>query len=212
MEALMNSGVGPSFVRTPPSPYGLFAQPDMFAIVDAALGLDWTLIGYEVAWDQTPDWYRDDPLMMEATNHRELAQAMNLAEALDEIGPRGQLMVWCGNGHHSKVSGESWIPMGVRFQEVSDLEPFSIDQLATVALGEDHRPRIEATSALAETLGRYGGTAGFIAQDPPEGFEVPAWCDATILSTDNRMVGEVGLPDRLTRHSSGGRSSVDRRD
>src|ERR1700694_5731424 len=31
MEALMNSGVGPSFVRTPPSPYGLFAQPDMFA-------------------------------------------------------------------------------------------------------------------------------------------------------------------------------------
>jgi hypothetical protein len=83
-------------------------------------------------------------------------------------------------------------------------------KLATVSLSEGHRPRIEMTAELAKTLDRYGGTAGFIDQDPPEGFEVPAWYDALILSTDNRMVGE--MPGRVTRRSGGGRSSVDPRD
>jgi hypothetical protein len=191
LEALTNSGRGPTFLASPPHNHGYLGQPDMAAIIDTALGLGWTLVAYEVAWDQTPVGYRDQPLTMDATNHRELAQATNLAEALDEIGSDGQLMVWCGTGHHSKESADEWVPMGVRFTQVSGIDPFSIDQLATVSLAEGVRPRIELTSELEQILERFGGTAGFTKDSPPDGFEVPPWCDAMLLSTDNRMVGEV---------------------
>ena len=81
--------------------------------------------------------------------------------------------------------------MGVRFREASGVEPFSVDQLATVALADGVHPRIELTADLEQILQRFGGTAGFINDSPAEGFEGSPWYDATVLSTDNRMVGEV---------------------
>lgn len=191
MEALMNSGPGPTFLESRPDTCGYLAQPEMAALIDTALGLGWTLVAYEVAWDQTPIGFRDEPLTMAATNHREFAQATNLAGALDEIGSGGRLMVWCGNGHHSKESGDEWIPMGVRFTQVSGIDPFSIDQLSTVSLAEGVAPRVALTTELSQILERLGGTAGFTKDSAPDGYEVPSWYDAVLLSTDNRMVGDI---------------------
>ena len=195
MEALMNSGPGPSFVTSRPEPHGLFAQSDMTAIAETALALGWTLVAYEVTREQTPTVHRDNGLTLEATNHREFAQACNLAEAIDNIDAGAPLMVWCGNGHHSKQALQEWVPMGVRFAELSSIDPFSIDQLATVSLGERHRPRVEMTAELQERLEPLGGTAGFMAEHPADCFDVPSWYDAVLFSTDNRMVGDVSGTD-----------------
>ena len=118
-------------------------------------------MAYGVAWDQTPSVHRDRPLTMEATNHRERAQATNLALALDEIGPDRSLMVWCGNGHSSKERAEELVPMGVQFAQVSGIDPFSIDQLATVSLADGSRPRSEMTYEWKAKREQRGGTAAF---------------------------------------------------
>jgi hypothetical protein len=185
MEALPRGGAGPRFVTARPDPIGYVGHPEMVALIDAAIDLGWTLIAYEAAPDD-----RGAPPNLESTNARELHQARNLVEALASIEPEAPLLVWCGNHHHAKEAAVDWIPMGVRFVQESGIDPFCIDQLATVSLSPEHAPNIELTEELTATLDRFGGTAGFIRGGEPPGYTVCGPFDATILSTDNRVVGD----------------------
>lgn len=154
--------------------YGPYlAQPDMQALIDAAEELGWRLIPYEI-----------DELM--SSNEREEGQARNLAAALAQLPPQATILVWCGIGHLWKEPPrEEWIPMACRFWEMTDIEPFSIDQTVSVQfnpdttgawhrLAERERPRLEA----------LGGTAGFLVEDSP----IPRpGVDAVLLSTQNAL-------------------------
>lgn len=154
--------------------YGPYlTQPDMQALIEAAEELGLRLIPYEV-----------DRMM--SANEREEGQAHNLAEALAQLPPETPLLVWCGMGHLWKVSPrEEWIPMACRFREITDIEPFSIDQVVTVEFDPDSR---SAWHALAEQqhsrLEALGGTAGFLIGDSP----IPrAGVDAVLLSIENSL-------------------------
>jgi len=52
---------------------------------------------------------------MEFTNWREREQAANLCQ-LTAAAPAEPLLVWCGNGHASKIKTDDWIPMGWHFR------------------------------------------------------------------------------------------------
>jgi hypothetical protein len=163
------AGVGHLAMEALYGPY--LAQPDMQALIDAAEEVGWRLIPYEV-----------DQLM--SPNEREEGQARNLAAALAQLPPETQILVWCGIGHLWKEPPrEEWIPMACRFWEMTDIEPFSIDQTVTVEFEPDvtsawHRLGLEQTRRL-EAL---GGTAGFLVEDSP----IPRpGVDAVLLSTQN---------------------------
>jgi hypothetical protein len=144
-----------------------------------------------VAYEQTPSQiaseHQADALSLAATNERERAQAQNLAALLPLVA--GPLLVWCGNAHHAKLPVPGWTPMGFHFRELTNLEPFAIDQTASVRFAPDHAPRIDVTAALGNLLDRkFAGTAGYLSSDPPCGLE--GWADlfdAVVVSTDNLM-------------------------
>ena len=197
MEAIYNEHAGPIFLTGPPQEVGYLAQPEMRELVDGALNLGWTLVGYEISPDEMRSTGRES-LSMEATNHRELVQAQNLLAVHREIGGL-PMMVWCGNSHHAKGAAGDWIPMGVRFIEAAGFEPYSIDQTQTVAFGEWARPNIPLTDELRRILDAHGGTVGFTIDDPPRRFDVAGVFDALILSTENAMTGGVDPPANGSR-------------
>lgn len=191
MEALPNLGAGPSEHTARPEPFGYLAQPEMIDLIDAALARRWTLIGYEapLGSEFEPESVRADRLSIEATNWREGQQTDNLAAAVRYLDG-ASLMVWVGNGHHCTSPVGDWTPMGHLLTANHGIDPYCIDQLATVALAPGHQPDIPLTPELTRTLDERGGTAGFTADDPPPGLPVIPGYHAFILSTDNTMVGE----------------------
>jgi hypothetical protein len=193
LEALQNDTPGPTLSTERPKQVGYLAQPEMIEFVEAALDLGWTLVAYEIAHEVMRREHGDDLRSMAATNHRERVQAHNLLLAFHEVG-EAPMLVWCGNSHHAKGSAGEWVPMGVCFSEAAGFEPFSIDQTQTITFVPGGQPNIELTAELRSSLDAIGGTAGFVAEDPPRSLEVPDHFDALILSTDNAMTGDV---DRL---------------
>ena len=199
MEALFD----PAFVqeanvsRRLPSADGLsyLAQPEMRELIQAALDLNWTLLGYEADVDSAPsEW---EPLSNEFTNWREEEQARNLAGELETLPPDTKVLVWCGNGHLNKRTTEmrtwTWVPMGWHLRHITHIEPFAIDQTVTVTLDPSAAPdERTAIAALAPLLEEFGRTAGFLTEEAPE-----PWCrdgvDAVLLSLDNEM-SKAGRP------------------
>lgn len=195
MEALPNFGLGPTEHTTRPAPSGrgYLTQPEMIYLIDTAVGLGWTLIGYEADFSVAPTRVRADTLSLHATNWREAQQARSLAAAVERLDG-APLVVWVGNGHHTKRVVQEWTPMGYLLTSEHGVTPYCIDQLASVALDPSHQPTVEVTADLARTLDALGGTAGFTAVQPPAGMTVMSGYDAHILSTDNAMVGEPPGP------------------
>lgn len=113
-----------------------------------------------------------------------LEQARNLVAVLDQLGSGEQLLVWCGNGHHTKRQAGDWVPMGYQFVELTGLEPFCIDQTITV-VWPDGRQMFPVTADLESALVTYGGSAGFLRQEFPPLVRHPA--DAFVVSVDNAM-------------------------
>jgi hypothetical protein len=165
------------------------SQPEMRVLIQTALDFGWTLMGYEADMRLAPDGW--DPMGEAFTNWREEQQARNLLSALEDISSDRRVLVWCGNGHLYKnlppEGDRTWVPMGSRFQEMSDIEPFAIDQTQTVEFGHPV-PRAQASfmKSHASTLKSLGGTAGFLTEEAPSPW---AMCgvDALLLSTDNHM-------------------------
>lgn len=178
-------------------------QAEMIKFIQAALNLGWTIIHYEAdnnKWfknkygidiQNSPDAHQKhqaELLSMEFTNWREEQQAQNLISALQSLPDHTQLLVWCGNGHHSKEVVQDWKPMGYQFQQMSGMNPFVIDQIRTVKFdfGGDAFAT-EFAIEHAEELNKHGGTAGFLEEETPSVFPQDNIVDAFLLSTQNEM-------------------------
>jgi hypothetical protein len=173
---------------------GYLGQPEMQALVNAALDLGWMLHAYEADQGQAPfdDWRSQD-----AINWREDQQARNLGAVVHGLRASARILCWCGGGHLLRKpyevdwrdgEPEVWIPMGSLVAGYGGVEPFAIDQNVTVAFGGNERPWL---AQYADTLRERGGTAGFLAADLPE--EMPEVvdirvADAYVLSLDNALV------------------------
>ena len=185
------------------------AQLEMREFVQCALDLGWTLSAYEAyssSWFsakygadfQTPrnaqefHKYQTDLMSMEYTNWREEQQARNLISALQALPANSQLLIWCGNSHHSKTANQDWRPMGYCFQQSGGINPFVIDQTRTVKFDfRDNYFETEITSQFSDELAKYGGTAGLLLEEIPSSLEKyhleGLGVDALLLSTQNEM-------------------------
>lgn len=145
--------------RVPPKDEGYLSQPDMRALIQAALDLGWTLWPYEADLEKRPVEVGDDFMTTAFTNWREREQAKNLAHILQQLPESASLLVWCGNSHGYKLAyGGEWTPMGWHLIREAELVPFVIDQTLTVFSPQLVEP-------LRETLEARGGTAGLLRQD-----------------------------------------------
>jgi len=168
---------------------GYLHQPDMRAFMQAALDLGWTLIPYEINFQEYPLNY---PLSMEYTNFREEKQAKNLVQALQDLPSDTQLLVWCGNGHPTKVVVKDWLPMGYQFKQLSGIDPFVIDQTSTVksfqCSPEQQQQSEQFLKQFASELVRKSGTAGFLREEAPASFfQSTEGADAFLVSLLNDL-------------------------
>lgn len=125
---------------------------------------------------------------MDYTNWREEQQARNLNEALQSLPVDTPMLVWCGNDHHSKKVVQGWTPMGYHFQKLSSINHFVIDQIRTVRFDTSGSEfGSELIEQFAEDLVRYGGTAGFLAEEAPPIFGDDHIADAYLLSIQNEL-------------------------
>jgi hypothetical protein len=164
--------------RQLPPASGYLDQPEMRELIQAALDLGWTLLAYEADMTAAPT---ADLMSDEVTIWREGAQAQNLAAAL----PPGPLLVWCGWGHLSKRSPPGMESMAQHFRRLTGIEPFCIDQ--TVTIGGERTQADVWLDRFADELSALGGTAGFLRQNAPSGWN-QNWADAFLLSLDNDLV------------------------
>lgn len=195
----------------PPSRWeGYLSQPELRAMIQAALDLGWTLHAYEAdlgLWLAErhgytvrrndgqlvlePEWIerRRAELMSDAyTNWREERQALNLLAIRESIGPAAKLLVWCGNGHLLCDAGDGWVPMGAHLV-CRGCPVFAIDQTVTVAFdGPGSAFRAELVEQHATVLNTHGGTAGLVLRELPEAQRPVHAVDAIILSTNNALV------------------------
>lgn len=189
MEALPWPAKGvPGPIREIPSREGGYlAQPDMRKLIATALELGWSLWAYEAEFEVTADTDPDELLTMEFTNWREREQAANLCR-LTAADPAEPLLVWCGNGHASKVQGDEWVPMGWHYRVMSGTEQFVIDQTVTVTWEEEPWPWVpELLAGLGETLAAHGGSAGILREQAPEPLNHRDYADALVVSTENAL-------------------------
>lgn len=186
-------------------------QPEMRALIQAALDLGWTLHCYEAdlgVWLQErhgysvqrgpegelilePEWierHRDELMSDEYTNWREEQQALNLLAVRALIGPEAKLLVWCGNGHLLGAEQGWWVPMGAHLVR-RGCPLFAIDQTVTVAFeGPGSTWRAELVERHAADLAAHGGTAGLVLAELPADAHPMRDVDAVMLSTDNTLV------------------------
>ncbi len=189
MEALPwpAEGVAGPIRAIPPADGGYLAQPDMRGLIGAALELGWSLWAYEAVFEVTADTDPAELLTMEFTNWREREQAANLCQ-LTAADPAEPLLVWCGNGHASKLQTNDWIPMGWHFRAMSGTDPFVIDQTVTVAFENRPQPWVpELLAGLGETLAAHGGTAGILQDQAPAPLDGRDFVDAVVVSTENAL-------------------------
>ena len=183
---------------------GYLAQPEMRDFIQTALDMGWTLISYEadlslsstgkeINLPKSTD-SREQLLssIKEYLDWREEQQALNLIAALQALPAGTPILVWCGNGHHSKRASPDLIPMGYQFQQKSHINPFVIDQIRTVKFDALDDPiETELVMQFADEWTKYGGTAGFLIEETPPSlahyhFE-DLGNDAFLFSTQNEL-------------------------
>jgi hypothetical protein len=160
---------------------GYLSQPEMRALIEAALELGWSLIPYEVTS------IRRELDGLDATNWRDEHQARNLVDALASMADDEPLLVWCGNGHLTKRAVGAWRPMGFRFAELAGVQPFAIDQTRSVEFTSGAPEAAPWVVNYADVMVRLGGAAGFLAEEAPDGWFGAETSDAFVIAMDNRM-------------------------
>jgi hypothetical protein len=164
---------------------GYLAQPEMRELITVALDLGWQLVPYEADFNHKPAGLRH--LSVEETNWREDQQARNLCSALEKIPADEGVLVWCGNHHLAKRVAGQWVPMRVRFGELSSEDAFVIDQTPTVKFGSSTPAGMDWVDAYASEIEGLGGTAGFLSEDAPDGWPSPELADAFIVAQSNDL-------------------------
>jgi len=172
-------------VRSP----SYLAQPEMRVLIQTALDLGWTLAGYEADLSLAPNGW--DPMGEAFTNWREEQQAHNLVKALEDLrsDARGSRLVRerASYKDRSPEGDRTWVPMGSRFQQMSDIGPFAIDQTQTVEFGHPVPERqTRFLKSHASTLRSLGETAGFLTEEAPSPLAI-CGVDALLLSIDKHM-------------------------
>jgi hypothetical protein len=172
--------------RVPEWQQGYLSQPEMRALIQDALDLGWTLVGYEADMD-SPERPSVDLMSQAVTKWREQDQARKLAAALNALLSHAPLLVWCGNSHLSKTPGDELTPMGFHFSNLSGIEAFAIDQTVTVELPEGASQEA-LMQQYADQLRGLGGSGGFLVKESG----VLGWTecddvDAVVLSLDNSL-------------------------
>jgi hypothetical protein len=165
----------------PESSEGFLAQPEMRSLIQSALDLGWTLVAYEA------DSRRPQMSDRERINWRENQQALNLIEALNKLPTKAKLLVWCGNSHHAEISFQDWTPMGYLFKSSSGIDPFTINQNATVEFPGMSQSNTKLVEEFRNELEKRGGTAGFLREEAPYPFHLRDDADAFIVSTENKL-------------------------
>jgi hypothetical protein len=172
--------------EVPPAAGGYLAQPEMREFIAAALGLGWWLLSYEADFSLQPPGL--ERRSREETNWREEQQARNLLGALTPLPAEQKLLVWCGNHHLSKRSlNDEWVPMGYRFQQLSGIEPFAIDQIMSVKFDDREPYALQWVESYATKLEASGGAAGFLSEEAPDCWPSRETADAFVLSVDNAL-------------------------
>ncbi len=194
--------------QVPEAHNSYLAQPDMRALIQTALDLGMTLLPYEADMNQLPSELASKGYMhQEVTNWRENEQAHNLFSALSALRSDTKLLVWCGNGHHTKqiVHAEvvvregklvpkpehepDWIPMGYLFRQISGLDPFTIHQGVRTVIRKTQEGfsdvSHEALDEYKAQLEAFGGIAGVLKEEFPDLARRDG--DAYIFSASNTL-------------------------
>jgi hypothetical protein len=167
----------------PPTSDGKLEQPEMAELLQTARKVGFRVAGYDVDPSAIPLKLRTKQESSAFTNWRDGQQAANLAALLETLPAEDRMLVWCGNMHHSKVRLLQFKPMGWQFAATTGIDPFAIDQTATVAFPQRTTPPRLLDWALPEL--RLRGHAGFLrAEGVPM---VSPGCDAWLLSLENQM-------------------------
>lgn len=167
---------------------GYLSQPEMRELIGAALDCGWTLIPYEADFSKKPSELPSHS--QEEINWREEEQARRLGAALATLTGDAKLLVWCGNGHLTRVPVQDFKPMGYQFERIVGVEPFALDQIRTVAFSPERRsPWAQWALRHTSALEGAGGTAGFLREEEPADWPTRGRTDvdAFLLSTDNAL-------------------------
>ncbi|HEY4026429.1 MAG TPA: hypothetical protein VGO86_08355 [Candidatus Dormibacteraeota bacterium] len=159
-------------------------QPEMAELLATARRLGFRLSGYDADRATIPIKWRTKTKSPAFGNWRNARQATNLATLYSELPAQARMLVWAPNRHHAKVRFMQYRPTGWQFQTTSNVDPFVIDQTATVSY-VDRRYGSPILDWAAGELRRRHGEAGFIWREGMP--RLSPGCDAWILSLDNRL-------------------------
>lgn len=115
---------------------GFYSRDPVFGdMLRAALKLGFKLVWYEhqercVPTAEKPNFCQDK---------RERGQAQNLFDNIFKKDPQAKVLVHVGRGHNQKLKFDDWAMMGWHFQQISRIEPFSVNQM----MSERSAPRYE---------------------------------------------------------------------
>lgn len=85
-------------------------------------------VGYQlVAYEHIPNCDVWSDVDSKCQNLRERGQAENISKILQK-DPQAKILVHAGYGHIDKLGRNKWIPMARYFKELTQIEPFAVDQ------------------------------------------------------------------------------------
>ena len=141
---------------------GYYTDEPMYGeLIRAALKIGYKVIAYEA----TPDcdvWTEEDS-PAKCQNLREQGQANNLYEQVFKIDPTAKLLVHAGYGHIAKKEVGDWVPMAVYFQQITGINPYSIDQ--TVMREHSARRYEDSVFRKTESSGLLHEVSGLLTDD-----------------------------------------------
>ena len=120
MDTELNSRGYPLSRKTGP----LIDEPMYGELIRAAQKIGFKVIAYESVPDCNP-WLESPETCQ---NLREEGQARNLYEKVFKTDPSAKLLLHAGYGHIAKRELNGWVPMAVYFEQLTGINPFSIDQ------------------------------------------------------------------------------------
>ena len=80
-----------------------------------------------------------------------------------------------------------WLPMGYQLRQISNIDPFVIDQTVTVNFLGKPLEQERMLQQHADLLATLGGTAGFLTDEAPAKFPSREGVDAVLLSQHNEL-------------------------
>lgn len=107
---------------------GFYSDDPVFGeMLRLAVKLGFKLVPYEHKPPQECVEQPDKPNFCQ--NERERGQAQNLFDRIFKDDPQAKVLVHVGRGHNQKLKFDDWAMMGWHFEQITGIEPFSINQM-----------------------------------------------------------------------------------